>query len=52
MYKRQVQHAHLDLVIGQLFKRLLDSLHAALHVRLDNDVEVGQLALVLSLIHI
>ena len=42
-----VQHAHLHLVVAQLFQGLLHGLHAALHVRLDNQVQ-GQLLALLN----
>ena len=41
---RTVDDAHADLVVGDLLQRGLDRLDAALHVRLDDDVQVLHLA--------
>ena len=40
-----VDRAHTNLGVGELFKRLLDRLDGTLHVGLDDDVEVLDLAL-------
>ena len=37
--------AHADFLVGELFERGLDGLGAALHIRLDDDVEVLEIAL-------